>query len=107
MSDRRSLTTELEELGLNPDALREKYRSERDKRIRAEGNDQYQEIQGDFGYFDEDPYVERIPRPPLTDEIDVLIIGGGRRCAIVSSSSIHSRERNSRFSVTLPPRTFR
>ena len=29
------------ELGFDPDALREKYRQERDKRLRADGNAQY------------------------------------------------------------------
>ena len=47
-----------QELGFDPDALREKYRQERDKRIRADGNSQYQEIKGKFEHFDEDPYVE-------------------------------------------------
>ena len=35
-------------LGFDPDALREKYRIERDKRIRPEGNDQYVEVSGIF-----------------------------------------------------------
>ena len=30
-----------EELGFDPDALREKYRVERDKRLRGDGNEQY------------------------------------------------------------------
>ena len=33
-------------LGFDPDALRAKYRAERDKRLRADGNDQYVEVQG-------------------------------------------------------------
>ena len=35
-------------LDFDPDALREKYRAERDKRLRADGNDQYVEVKGDF-----------------------------------------------------------
>ena len=66
-----------QDLGFDPDALREKYRQERDRRIRPDGNDQYQKIAGEFGHFDQDPYVERVEREPLTDEIDILIIGGG------------------------------
>ena len=31
------------------DAMREKYRIEREKRIRPDGNDQYVEVTGDFG----------------------------------------------------------
>ena len=33
-------------LGFDPDALRQKYRQERDKRLRADGNDQYREVVG-------------------------------------------------------------
>ena len=61
----------------DPDALRKKYREERDKRIRPEGNDQYQEMAGGYAHYLEDPYVAPIEREPLTDEVDVVIIGGG------------------------------
>jgi cyclohexanone monooxygenase len=65
------------ELGFDPDALREKYREERDKRLRADGNEQYVEVVGDFARYVEDPYVEPFERDPLTDAVDVVIIGGG------------------------------
>ncbi len=71
------LKREYSNLGFDPDALREKYRQERDKRIRPEGNDQYVEVTGKFAHFVDDPYVERIEREPLTDEVDVVVIGGG------------------------------
>jgi cation diffusion facilitator CzcD-associated flavoprotein CzcO len=59
-------------------ALRARYRAERDKRLRAEGNEQYVEVKGDFSRFLEDPYVEQgFDRAPLTDEIEVVVIGGG------------------------------
>ena len=45
-------------LGFNPDELRQKYRLERDKRVRVDGNDQYLEVKGDFSYFVEDPYID-------------------------------------------------
>ena len=41
----------------DPDALRDKYRRERDKRLRAEGNDQYIEVTRDFAHFLDDPYA--------------------------------------------------
>jgi len=67
-----------DELDFDPDALREKYRIERDKRLRADGNEQYIEVKGDFAYYVDDPYVaERIERQPLTDEVEVVIVGGG------------------------------
>ena len=67
-----------EELGFDPDVLRARYLAERDKRLRADGNAQYQEVTGDFERFVEDPYIQsRILREPIAAEIDVAIIGGG------------------------------
>jgi cyclohexanone monooxygenase len=71
------LKSRFSNLGFDPDALREKYRTERDKRLREEGNDQYVEVTGEFAHFVEDPYVERTEQEPLTDLVQVLIIGGG------------------------------
>ena len=60
------------ELGFDPDGLRERYRIERDKRLREDGNDQYIEVTGEFAHYVEDPYLEEeIRREPLTDEIDI------------------------------------
>ena len=65
-------------LGFDPDALREKYRLERDKRLRKDGNDQYLHITGEFARYLDDPYVEPgFTREALTDEVEVAIIGGG------------------------------
>ena len=65
-------------LNFDPDQLREKYRQERDKRIRSDGNDQYIEVTGDFSHYVDDPYVESgFERAPVTTEVEVLIIGGG------------------------------
>ena len=62
----------------NADALREKYRFERDKRIRADGNSQYQDTTGKFAHFIDDPYVAPgFAREPLFDEVEVIVIGGG------------------------------
>ena len=49
-------------IDFDPDELRDKYRRERDKRLRPEGNDQYVEIKGQFAHYVDDPYVERIER---------------------------------------------
>ena len=62
----------------DPDVLREKYREERDKRIRPDGNEQYVEVTAEFSNYVDDPYVEPgFTREPLFDEVDVAIIGGG------------------------------
>ena len=72
------LKTQYSNLGFDPDALREKYRQERDKRIRPEGNEQYIEVEGKFAHYVDDPYVAPgFTREPLTDEVDIVIIGGG------------------------------
>ncbi|THD78292.1 MAG: NAD(P)/FAD-dependent oxidoreductase [Phenylobacterium sp.] len=67
-----------DDLGFDPEALRAKYRAERDKRLRADANGQYVEIAGQFAHYLEDPYVPAgFTREPLTDEVEVAVIGGG------------------------------
>ena len=66
------------DFGFDPNPLRDKYRRERAKRIRADGNDQYREVTGDFVRYLDDPYVEPgFTRDPLSDDVEVAIIGGG------------------------------
>ena len=65
------------EVAFDPDLLRERYRSERDKRLRQDGNDQYIEVKGRFAHYLEDPYVGPIERDPVREDVTVLIIGGG------------------------------
>ena len=62
---------------IDREALRDKYRAERDKRLRPDGNAQYIEPKGRFAHFLDDPYVERVEREPLHDEVTVAVIGGG------------------------------
>jgi cation diffusion facilitator CzcD-associated flavoprotein CzcO len=62
---------------LDREALRRKYGEEREKRIRPDGNDQYLEPTGRFASLLEDPYVPRVARDPVHDEVTVAIIGGG------------------------------
>ena len=72
------ISEEKENLSFDPEILREKYLQERDKRVRADGNDQYVEVKGDFSYFVEDPYVtESISREPNTNTYHTIVIGGG------------------------------
>ncbi len=61
----------------DPAAMRAKYEDERQKRIRKEGIQQYSRIEGKLRHFSDDPYVERLERAPLTDEVNVLVVGGG------------------------------
>jgi cyclohexanone monooxygenase len=73
------LPKQFSNLGFDPDALRTRYREERDKRLRTDGDEQYVEITETFAHYaDVDPYVEPgFEREPLATEIDVAIIGGG------------------------------
>src|SRR4051812_18852599 len=67
----------IDELGFDPEALRARYRAERDRRIRADGNAQYIDISR-FAHYLDDPYVEPgFSRAPLTDEVEVVVVGGG------------------------------
>ena len=60
----------------DPQELRQKYRFERDKRLRAEGNEQYTDI-SDFAEYLQDPYMDSVTRETLFDEVEVAVIGGG------------------------------
>ena len=62
---------------IDHDFLRAKYREERDKRLRPDGNAQYLEPTGKFAHFGDDPYVTPIERAPIFDEHTVVLIGGG------------------------------
>jgi cyclohexanone monooxygenase len=69
-----------EDLGFDPDDLLKRYRAERDKRLRQDKNAQFVDVEagGAFAHFLHDPYVEPgFTRPPLDDEVEVLIVGGG------------------------------
>ena len=60
------------------DFLRQKYALERDRRLRPDGIAQYVEIAGPFARFADDPWCDPdFTRAPLTDEVDVAIIGAG------------------------------
>ena len=62
------------ELGFDPAALRERYRLERDKRLRPDGNDQYVQPTGELGHLVVDPHADpEFRRPALTDEVDVVV----------------------------------
>lgn len=63
---------------LDLDALRDKYREEREKRLRSDGSDQYVEIAGDYAHFEHDPWVDGdLDREAVVEEVDVVLVGGG------------------------------
>ena len=65
------------EPAFDPDALRQRYRLERAKRLRPDGNAQYVEIAGEFRRYLDDPYVPVVEREPLSDVVTVAVIGAG------------------------------
>ncbi|MDA1362497.1 NAD(P)-binding protein [Glycomyces luteolus] len=59
------------------EAIRERYKRERARRIRPDGARQYRSAAGEFGYYAKDPYTPFTAREPKTDRVDVLVIGAG------------------------------
>ncbi len=62
---------------IDRESLRARYLSERDKRLRSDGNAQYVEVVGEFARFVDDPYVEPKERSARHDEVTFAFIGGG------------------------------
>jgi hypothetical protein len=62
---------------IDKDALKAKYAEEREKRLRADGNEQYIRLTGTWAHYLEDPYTPVVEREPLTDHVTVAFIGGG------------------------------
>ena len=59
------------------EALLERYRAEREKRLRPDGNAQYRRLEGQLSYYLEDPYTPKVEREPVTDHVTVAFIGAG------------------------------
>ncbi|MFF1695833.1 flavin-containing monooxygenase [Streptomyces sp. NPDC058257] len=58
--------------------LRQRYRLERERRVRPDGALQYRATEAEFGYYAADPYAgEPTERVPLHDTVDVAVVGGG------------------------------
>lgn len=58
--------------------LKAKYRHERDRRLRPEGQKQFIEMAGEFRHlYETDPNCEVAPRDPISDDTDVVVLGGG------------------------------
>ncbi|WP_369168899.1 flavin-containing monooxygenase [Streptomyces sp. R28] len=69
---------DVQDLDFDPEALRAKYRAERDRRIRPDGGTQYRHLADELGVDDQDPYTDQeFTREPLHDRVEALIVGGG------------------------------
>jgi cation diffusion facilitator CzcD-associated flavoprotein CzcO len=59
-------------------ALREKYRQERERRIQVDGQKQYVRPTEEFAEnYEADPHLPVVPRDPLSEDLDVAILGAG------------------------------
>jgi cyclohexanone monooxygenase len=64
--------------GASFEDVAERYRIEREKRLRPDGNAQYRDFTGEFEEFDRDPRADPdFTRDPVVEDCDVAIIGGG------------------------------
>jgi len=58
--------------------LKERYRQERDKRMRSEGQKQYVRPVDDFSdAYTHDPHTPITPRSAISENIDAVVLGGG------------------------------
>jgi len=77
-SERERLHNLFPDLDFDPEELRAKYRYERNKRLREDGEAQYIEAAEQFAHYaDDDPYAEPVHRDPLEIQIDTAVIGAG------------------------------
>jgi len=72
------IATVVGEIDFDPDTLHARYLAERDKRLREDGIDQYVEVKARFSHYIDDPWVDpEFTRPPVNDEVEFAVIGGG------------------------------
>jgi cation diffusion facilitator CzcD-associated flavoprotein CzcO len=64
--------------GFDPEAVRAKYLAERDKRL-VPGRADIRDLRTDerFAHYRDDPFTPFAERAPVSDEVDVVIVGGG------------------------------
>ncbi len=66
------------DIDFDPAEIQRRYDEERDKRLHPKRNKQFVEVRAEFSHYVDDPYVEGAEaRDPLTDETDIIIVGGG------------------------------
>lgn len=75
----KSRDAEAEQTGaINIEEARAKYREEREKRVRADGVNQYLNLEGDLSRFDRDHWAEgNGNREPITTTVEAVTLGAG------------------------------
>lgn len=65
-------------MGIDAESLAERYRREREKRLREDGTTQYRHASDGLSNFLADPFAGPAPqRAPLTEDVEVLVVGAG------------------------------
>ena len=77
MSSAAELPAKTAKRPIDKEALLKKYRVERDKRLRADGNAQYKRLEDHYPEYAEDPYTPFVERAPKTDHVTFAFVGGG------------------------------
>ena len=77
MTDQPPQTAPINKGPIDKEWLRQKYLDERNKRLRADGNDQYLQVAGRLAHYLDDPYTPVTPRAPKSDHVTFAFIGGG------------------------------
>ena len=62
---------------IDKEALRMRYAEERNKRLRADGNEQYIRLADEFAAYLIDPHMPVKPREPKRDHVTFACVGGG------------------------------
>jgi cyclohexanone monooxygenase len=76
--DREGMTVAADDIQIDVEALERKYAEERAKRLRSDGSEQFQHLEGELAMFDHDPYaIPDFKRDPVKEDAEVVIIGAG------------------------------
>ncbi|WP_423446187.1 NAD(P)/FAD-dependent oxidoreductase [Kocuria sp. KSNUG] len=65
------------DLTFDPQEIRDRLQRERQGRLRTDPLEQFQGLNDVLEISDDDPFSEPIAREPVTEELDVLVLGGG------------------------------
>ncbi|RFU26293.1 hypothetical protein B7463_g10054, partial [Scytalidium lignicola] len=78
-------------ISFDPNALAAKYKEERDKRLRADGLNQYKSVDQDvLRHYDQDIWSKPVPRDSVDEEVDFLIVGAGYSGMVLSARLIEA-----------------
>ena len=70
---------------IDKSAIKAKYAEERAKRLREDGNDQYQPLEGKLSDLAADPHTPYIERDPVSDHVTFAFVGAGLSGLVVGA----------------------